>query len=600
MGYTVLGETLFEISWEVCNKVGGIYSVISSKAPLIRQNYKEYICIGPYFKKKAQEDFKEEEPPQKYKQPFNELRDKGIFPHYGAWQIKGEPKAILLESEKLAEKKNNIKTEFWKSHWVDSLFSGWEFEEPMLFSYAAALMLESMEKNESFNSEKTILHAHEWLSGFTILHLKNIKSKISTVFTTHATMLGRTMCANHENLYDELGNFNPEKKAKHYNIIDKHSVEKASAHATDIFTTVSEITGKEAEFILGRKPDVLVLNGFDMEEFPSIEETSIKHVTSRNFIREFLTYTFFPYYRFDLKHNLSFYLAGRYEFENKGIDVFIEALGKLNVELKRRNSERTISAFIFLAMPNNGAKVKLLENKNYYTHIKNYVHSKSDEIMDKIIVDFVSSGEPTHHFFTKEFLQEMKKDSVRFKRKGAPIFCTHRLNEYEYDNSVIKAFEKAGLRNLEEDKIKAILFPAFLDGDDSLLNMEFYDTIAGCHLGVFPSYYEPWGYTPMESAALGVTAITTDVAGFGKFIEARTKNFDENKKGVYIIKRNGVRKEDTVEELFQRMLKIADMSHEERVENKVIAKNLANQADWNILIKNYFDAHNKAIEKKKF
>lgn len=591
------GKILFEVSWEVCNKVGGIYSVISTKVPYLKDKYEEYYCIGPYFKDKAAEDFQEEEPPEKFKDTFESIKHKGIIPHFGTWLIKGEPKTILIEFNGISLEKDVIKKKIWEKFRVESLFSRWDFEEPMLFSFATGRLLKMLEDHQKIDATKTILHAHEWLTGFTILKLKIENSKISTVFTTHATMLGRSISSNSQNLYSSLGKFDPKQKAQEMGVIDKFSAEKASANVADIFTTVSEITAREAEYILGRKPEVLTLNGMDMSGFPSIQETSIKHVTSKQALEEFLIYTFFPYYKFDLSNTLCFYLAGRYEYSNKGIDIFIEALGKLNQELKRTNSDKTIIAFFFIAMPNKGAKVELLENKNYYRHINNYVQSKSDELMNKIVIDFLRDEDPSCTLFNKDFIHEMKRDVLRFKRHGKPMLCTHRLFEQEENNTILKAFKQTGFENHESDKVKTILFPAYLDGSDMLLNLEFYDTIAGCNLGIFPSYYEPWGYTPMESGAVGVPAITTDLAGFGRFIK-RNKEKEKNEyEGIYVLEREAKTREEIIEQLYKTMLEYSLMEHDVMVENKVRAKELAHQADWKSLVHNYIDAHNLAIMK---
>jgi len=596
---TAESSTLFELSWEVCNKVGGIYSVISSKVSRMQEYYKDYTLIGPYFHRKAEEDFSEEEIPDKFKETFDELRQEGIVPHYGSWLIKGEPKTILVEFEGITYLKDEIKKEIWEKFGVESLYSGWEFEEPLLFSWAVGKMLLKMEQKKLMNPKKTVLHAHEWMTGFSILELKARQSKISTVFTTHATMLGRSISSNSQDLFTSLGNFDPYQKAKEVGVVDKFTAERACAQKADIFTTVSEMTGRESEYILGRKPEVLVLNGLDMDNFPSIEETSIKHVTSREIIREFLAYTFFPYYKFDLSRNLSFFLAGRYEFQNKGIDIFIEALGKLNEYLKKENSNRTISAFVFMAMPNNGVKVELLENKNYYKHIHNYVHKQSHDLLKKIVLDFLCQENPSETLFNKEFLQEMKRDVLRFKRHGTPPLCTHKFHENEEQNSIISAFRGAGLNNNEYDKVKAILFPAYLDGNDFLLNMEFYDAIAGCHLGIFPSYYEPWGYTPLESGAVGVPAVTTDLAGFGRFIMEKSKHYDDDYQGIYVLNREGRTKEESVNSLFEILKKFSLMEHRERVENKIRAQELAHLADWKHFVKNYVQAHNLALARDK-
>ncbi|MCF7866050.1 glycogen/starch synthase [Candidatus Woesearchaeota archaeon] len=581
-------KNIFEVSWEVCNKVGGIYSVISSKASIMNNMF-NYIGIGPYIRKKAEVEFSEEEPPKYLDDAIKEIEKKNIKVHYGTWLIKGEPKALLFESKNAEFDKDHIKKQLWESFGIDSLMTGIEFEEPLIFSWCVGEFLRILECTLKIDYENTILHAHEWMTGFAILKLKLDDSKIKTVFTTHATMLGRSISSNTKDLYETLGNFDVWQRAKQIGVIDKHTAEKASANTANVFTTVSEITAREASIILGRKPEVILMNGLDMDNFPSIEDTSIEHMNSRESLREFLAYTFFPYYRFNLEHNLSFYLAGRYEFENKGIDIFIDALGKLNEYLKKQDSERTISVFFFMAMPNLGVKEELLENKNHYKHIKNYVELNSKEFMRKIVNDFLSKENVSKDVFSAEFKDEMRKDVLRFRRDGYPVLCTHKLHEHEENNSIIKAFRANNLNNSEWDKVKVLLYPAYLDGNDSLLNLEFYETVAGCHLGVFPSYYEPWGYTPLESAAMGVPAITTDLAGFGRFIQEKPR--DENDKGIFVLERDKKKREEYVEELYLLLKKFAEMSRKERVKNKVNAKDLSELADWKILIKNYEEAY---------
>ncbi|MGV8161766.1 MAG: glycogen/starch synthase [Candidatus Nanoarchaeia archaeon] len=594
----VLTETLFEISWEVCNKVGGIYSVITSKAKLVTEYYHDYYCIGPYFKDKADEYFQEKTVPHKFKSALDELNKQGIIIHYGSWLVEGEPNTFLIEFNELISKKDEIKKEFWDHYKIDSLYSQWEFEEPMLFSYAAGLMVKKFEDAKAFNPEKTVIQSHEWMTGFSFLKLKSSGSRTKSVFTTHATMLGRSISGSNQDLYGMLGHFNTDDKARELGVIDKFTAERAAAQNATIFTTVSEITSRESEFILGRKPEVLVLNGLNMENYPSIEETSIKHVTSREILREFLVYSFFPYYKFDVTKNLMFYTACRYEFENKGVDLYINALGMLNEDLKKIDTERTITAFMFIAVPNAGVKAELLENKNYYKHIKAYVESKSKDITSNIINDFVSGEGEGEDILSKEFIQEMRRDVLHFRRKGAPIMCTHRLFGPEEQDRILQACRAAGLNNTKEDKVKIVLFPAYLSGTDALLNLDFFDTAAGCHLAVFPSYYEPWGYTPLESAALGVPTVTTDLAGFGRFIKEKTEFMKTETRGVYIMERDGKSKQDSTYQLYEIMKRFSTMDHSERVDNKVRAKELSHLADWRHLVKNYIEAHNLAVLSK--
>jgi glycogen(starch) synthase len=584
-------EHLIEISWEICNKVGGIYSVISSKAKRVKETYKEYTCIGPYIESQAKQEFQEKAPPDEYREIIKTLKNEGINITFGEWLIKGQPKTILIEFSNIKYKANELKTILWEKYEIDSINANWDFVEPMLFSYAASRLICEIEK---LNPEKkTVLQTHEWMTGFTLLFLKLNQTKIGTTFTTHATILGRSMAGNGQDLYGLLGKFNPENKARELNVIEKHTTERASANNADAFTTVSEITAREAEFILGKKPDELTLNGLDMELFPSMEEASIKHRQAKQEIQEFLEYIFFPYYTFETENNITLYLASRYEFENKGMDIFIKALAMLNDYLKEEQTKKTITAFFFIAMPNEGVKKELLEQKSYYKHMQKYITEQSKMLPRKIIQHLTNDATTKPcELFSKDVIDELKKEIKRFKKTGKPVICTHHIQNEEQDPIIRTAIEH-GLDNREENKVKIILYPAYLNGADGLFNKEFYDVIIGTQLGVFPSYYEPWGYTPLESAALGIPAITTDLAGFGRFIEHR----NENQKGIYIIKRDFKHKEKSIMELYKLFKEYTEYEHSERVEHKIEAKKLAMQADWKDLINNYIEAHNYALKR---
>jgi len=586
-------DYLFESSWEVCNKVGGIYTVVKSKAYVMRKFYNNYFLIGPYFQRKAMVELDEKEVPDYLQKAFDDLKKDGIDCYYGSWDVDGSPDTILIDFKGLMTKKNDIKKLLWEQEKIDSLNAHWEFEEPMLWSWAVGMLLGAIEKY--LPGKKIVGHFHEWLAGFSIFYLNSINSSVKKVFTTHATMLGRTLAGNGEDLYGILDNINPEEKAYQYNVQDKFLTERASAQKADIFTTVSEITAIEAEKILGRKPEVILNNGLTMRKFPTIEETSVKHLLAREKIREFLTFQFYPYYNIDLDHNLVFFIVGRYEFKNKGIDVMIKALGKLNERLKKDKSKRTISTFFWIPLDAQGVKIDVLENKNYYRHIKNYVQWHSNDILKKIVMDIVSSKTPSvRTMFTKTFLKDLEKDLIRFKRLGVPSVLTHNISN-EKNDPMLKALYTEGLDNKEDDKVKVIVYPVYLDGNDSLINLSYYDAIAGSHLGLFPSYYEPWGYTPLETAAMGVVSLTTDLAGFGRFITDKIPK-DKNK-GIYILKRFNRTEDEVVEDMYKEMYSFAMLSHEDRVKSKVIAKSLANTCDWANFVGNYIEAHNRCFEK---
>lgn len=582
-----------EISWETCNKVGGIYTVIASKASHMLQYYQDYFLIGPYFKDKAAYEFEELDEPEHLKNIFEDLRREGIFCYYGKWLIKGEPKVVLVDHRGLMPRKDEFKAWFWEKFAIDTMHSGFDFEEPLVWSWAVGRLLEEL-KNRIYTNTSFITHHHEWLSGLSLLYLKGMGNTASTVFTTHATMLGRSIAGNGKDLYAMLDNLDAAKEAYALGVQDKFLTEKATALAADVFTTVSEITALEAEKVFGKRPEVLVLNGFEASRFPTIEETSIKHVTAREALREFQSYYFFPHYHnFDLSHNMMMCTSGRYEFGNKGMDVFVDALARLNEQLKQEGGPRTVTVFFWVPMATKGVRTSLLENKNYYRHIKGYVEWHSKEILKTLVQDFITSTDPVKDtFYTGEFMHQMKQDVLHFKRAGDPPISTHIL-EYADTDPLYNRLLQAGLDNRADDKVKVVVYPVYLDGNDGLLNMPYYEALAGTHLAVFPSYYEPWGYTPLEAAALGVPTVTTDVAGFGRFVEQKV--FGENP-GAFVIKRYKKEYPDVVQELYDTLLYFTHLDHTERVAHKINVKQLSQLADWSHMVKNYIKAHNLALK----
>jgi len=587
-------KQVFEISWEVCNKVGGIYTVISSKAAQIMRIFKnEYYLVGPYFPKKTYGIFEETPVPEKYKISVEKLKKEGLEIHYGKWLVKGDPNVFLIDFSKYTANKNEIKKYLWDAYKIDSLQTEYfDFDEPLIWSWAAGRLIEELTDDVT-----TIAHAHEWLAAPSLLYLKSKHSKAKTVFTTHATTLGRVISSENKDLYAILDKINPDEEAKKRGpgVNAKYQLEKSTANAADVFTTVSEITGIEAEKILGRKADVLLLNGLDMAKFPTFEEASLKHHLFKQRIKTFLLYYFFPYYTFDLDNTLFFFIAGRYEFHDKGIDIFIKALGELNKKLKDEKCVKTIITFFFIPGNVKGIKQEILENRTFFTDIKDMLDDEKEDIFTKILQDIVSQKEISKKsLFDADSLDDLKRKTLRLLRKGLPPAATHDLADENNDN-ILNALKSAGLNNDEESKVKVISYPIYLSGADNLLDTTYYESMMGCHLGVFPSVYEPWGYTPLEAAALGVSSITTDLSGFGRYL--CTECNIGRTPGIFVLKRYGKQDIDAVSQLTEFMLQFAHFTTQERAENKVAARKLASTADWEKLIERYVEAYDLAIGK---
>ncbi len=585
----------FEVSWEVCNKVGGIYTVLKTKAGSMKEQYgDDYFVVGPYFVSKATGEFNEKVPPDFLGGVFEKLKREGIICHYGSWLVESEPQAVLIDFANFTARKNDLKRELWDNYRIDSLTTKYfDYDEPVVWAYASGMFIEAFAS--SYPDKKVVAHFHEWLAAAGLLYLHSRKANVATVFTTHATTLGRTMTNADVDIYSNIGSINAEGEANRFGVQAKHQTEVAAAANADVFSTVSDITAMEAEHFFGKAPDVIVHNGLNMNDFPTFEEASVRHKQIKRKMREFVTYSFFPYYTFDLEETLYYFLTARYEFHNKGIDVFIRALGELNKTLKQEKSGRTIVAFLWVPANIRGIKRELLENRTQYQDIRDAIVDELEYVKEHLITDIVSQRKVSDtDLLSPGTLFELKRKVLKFRKTGLPPLCTHDLYNEENDQ-ILNSCRLAGLNNAGDDKVKVIFYPTYLTGADGLLDLNYYESMQGSHLGVFPSVYEPWGYTPLEAAALGVCSVTTDLSGFGKYIA----NHSSQKKfpGVFIAKRLGVGDDDFVKSLAGILTTFARYSNDERIKNKIEAKHVSTLADWKFMVRQYLAAHQIAVSK---
>lgn len=539
----ILGS-LFEISWEVCNKVGGIHTVISSKVPQIKSKFENYFTIGPYINGNENE-FLETQIPEEFKDVVFELESLGINVHFGEWKIDGKPNVILVEHRGYSSHINEIKSLLWKKYKIDSLNSDWyDFDEVILWSWCCGIVCE---KFGNILGGESFIHSHEWMAGGAIFYLQNFASKnFKTVFTTHATMLGRTICGVGDDVYKELETVDAPKKAYELGIHTKFQTEKALANFANSFTTVSHITDKEAEYFFDKKADVILYNGFDNFDLEFLNNLDIVHKMSNERIKDFAEHFFRPFYDVNFSNSKFFYTSGRNEFRNKGVDVYIKSLSKLNDKLKSENSDKELINFFLIP-----------------------------------IGDFEAN---------QTILKSIKGEEIKDDLEGIAPLSTHNV---PYDNEIIKAFIDGGLLNKKEDKVKVILMPVYLNGKDGFLNTSYYDTVLGFDLGVFPSFYEPWGYTPLESIAYGVPTVTSNLAGFGRAVN---RDFGENI-STKILKRETQSYNETVEDLFSYfsdfLIKSEEDLEKQKKESVLFSKNFS----WKIFVENYMKAYDIARNK---
>ena len=592
-------DIVFEVSYEVCNKVGGIYRVIESKLNEMSKLYgKNYYAVGPYVPDKAAIWFNEQPVPTSLVPMLSDLKDMGIICHYGKWLVKGKPNCMLIDCSGFAKEKNAIKARLWEEYGIDSLFADMWFDDPAVWSTAVGVMLEKFSKaNEG---KRVVAHFHEWLCGGALLYVKK-RSGIRSVFTTHATVMGRTIAGSGQDLYAEVdeglrkGWSMPDSRANEFNQQAKHLMEKACAHNADVFTTVSEITGKEAQYILGKKPDIITPNGIEVSEYPGREDLINKHKVYREKMRDFLRGYFGPYYPLNFDNSLIFFTTGRYEFRNKGLDILIDALGKLNHVLREKKSGKTVFFFIFVPAATKGMNVDVLSNLSLFHDMRELVDEEMPYVKRRML-DALAKGEmPTmDELFDVTFMRATKQDYQAFKKKGNSPVNAYELHDPRHD-PILAACNKNGLDNDPTDRVKIIFYPVYVSKADGMLGMDYDEVIMGSHMGVFPSYYEPWGYTPVESAIQNCLSITTDLSGFGVFVEENIKGKDYP--GIMVLKREGRQYGEMVDDLFGMMHGVCRMGRNKRLEKKSEARQFAETTDWSKLIHNYAKAHEMALGK---
>lgn len=535
-------DYIFEASWEVCNKVGGIYTVVSTKAKSVVKEYKDnYIVIGPDVWKENTPNPEFIEDKYLYKSWREEAEANGLRFRIGRWNIAGNPIAILVDFTPYFAEKDKVFASFWEFYKLDSLSGQWDYIEPSLFGYAVAKVIESFYEYNLTASDKIIAHFHEWMTGTGILYLKKFVPQIGTVFTTHATVLGRCIAGNGLPLYNNLSTYNADIIAKEFGVVSKYSLEKLSAIEVDGFTTVSELTNNECKQFFGKSVDFVTPNGFEDSFVPSKSDFERKRTDARTKTLSILSALINQPLAED---SLMIINSGRYEFKNKGIDLFIEAMGKLN---KRTDLEKDIVAII--AVPAHQAGLN------------------------------------------QDFLNRI--DNPEFNNPISNEYLTHHLYDPSKD-PVLQYIHKNGLNNSPDDKVKIFFIPAYLNGNDGVFNMEYYDFLIGFDGSVFPSYYEPWGYTPMESLAFHIPTITTTLAGFGLWIKT---DHEISGNCINVINRTDNNDNevvnDIVETIFSCSLKNAESIDKIRKQSFDISRS----ALWQNLIKHYFDTYSLAITK---
>ena len=541
-------DYIFEASWEVCNKVGGIYTVLSTRANTLQAKFRDKLFfIGPDFWQGKENPLFIESDNLCVAWKKHALEKEQLSVRVGRWNIPGEPIVLLVDFQPFFEKKNEIYADMWNRYQVDSLHAYGDYDEASMFSYAAGKVVESFYRYNLTENDKVVYQAHEWMTGMGALYLQNAVPEIATIFTTHATSIGRSIAGNNKPLYDYLFAYNGDQMAEELNMQSKHSIEKQTAHYVDCFTTVSEITNRECVELLDKPADVILMNGFD-DDFVAKGTTFIgKRKRARALMLKVANALLGDNLDDD---TLIVGTSGRYEFKNKGINVFLESLNRLN---RDKNLKKKVLAFV---------------------NVPGWV------------------GEP------REDLQaRLKKKEGYFTEPLSCPLITHWLHNMTHDQ-VLDMLKYLGMSNRKEDKVKVIFVPCYLDGKDGILNKHYYDILIGQDLSVYPSYYEPWGYTPLESVAFHVPTITTDLAGFGLWVNG-LKHQCGIDDGVEVLHRSDYNYSEVADGIKDTISAFSVKSEAEVKSIRKKAALVAEQALWKHFIKYYYKAYDVALRNAK-
>lgn len=539
----MIPDYIFEASWEVCNKVGGIYTVLSTRAKTLQDKFHDkVIFIGPdFWRDKENPLFIESDNLCRAWKEHAKAADK-LNVRVGRWNIPGEPIVILVDFKPFFEYKNEIYTEAWNRYQVDSLHAYGDYDEASMFSLAAAKVVESFYRYNLTETDKVVYQAHEWMTGLGALFLQTYVPEIATIFTTHATSIGRSIAGNNKPLYDYLFAYDGDQMARELNMESKHSIEKQTAHYVDCFTTVSEITNNECKELLDKPADVILMNGFEDNFVPKGATFTNKRKRARSAMLNVANKLLGMDWGDD---TLIIGTSGRYEFKNKGIDVFLESLNRLS---RDKNLKKNVLAFI---------------------NVPGWV------------------GEP------RADLQERLKSKNHFDTPLEVPYITHWLHNMSHDQ-VLDTMKYLDMANRPQDKVKVIFVPCYLDGKDGIFNKEYYDMILGQDLSVYASYYEPWGYTPLESVAFRVPTITTDLAGFGLWVKS-LKNQNGLDDGVEVIHRSDYNYSEVADEIKDTVSAYSGKTAKEIETIRKRAAAVAEQALWKHFIQYYYEAYDIAL-----
>jgi glycogen synthase len=599
------GAVLFEIAWEVCNQVGGIYQVLRSKAVRIGERWRDKYClIGPYVESKAALEFEPVRPSGWMGRLLAALREEGLILHHGRWLVPGNPRVLLIDPRITQETLNRLKFQLWNEHRIESPSADPLIDGAIAFGDGVRRVLEKAAhfwagpgaRGRMVNERQIVAHFHEWVGGLGLPMLRpptHAGLPVACIFTTHATLLGRYIASNEEGFYERLPSIRPDSEAERYGVKTQFQMERACAGRAHIFSTVSAITGEECAYLLGRAPDLVLPNGLNIPQYYAAHQMQILHAEYKEKINQFVMGHFFPSYAFDLDKTLYFFTSGRYEPRNKGFDLCLEAMARLNAELKARDLGVTVVFFIVSHRPTRSLNPISLEKRGVLNELREVCREITEGVGEKLF-RHGAAGERIHldDQVDEYWRLRYKRTQYALKTNRLPLIVTHILDD-EAADPVLNQMRHLNLINRAEDPVKVVYHPEFINPVSPLWGIEYEQFVRGCHLGIFPSIYEPWGYTPLECLALGVPAITSDLAGFGRYTTENLIGHEEL--GLMVLRRRGRSFYEAAADLSQQMLYYCQLRRRDRIALRNAAERLSWEFDWSRLGAAYHAAHDMAL-----
>jgi glycogen(starch) synthase len=528
------------------------------------------------------------------------MRNMGYEVWYGTWLVTGRPRVVLLNPQNVFNRLDTLYRHLNSDFGINANTGDTLLEKMVLWADLNRTFFTILSKEVLKGKRKLVAHFHEWMASLPILDISRENLPVATVFTTHATMLGRYLAGSDTDFYKKMPHYDWEIEAERFGILAQAKIERACAAAADTFTTVSEVTATECKYLLDTTPDLVTPNGLNITRYVAYHEVHNRHELYKDKIHEFVIGHFFNSYDFDLDKTLYFFTSGRYEYRNKGFDITLRALKMLNAMMVHEGIDKTVVMFFVTKRPTWSINPEVLESRGVMQEIKRNCEAIEKQLGERLFYAAASSKDEHRLPNLNELIDDYWKLRYRrtiqsWKTKQWPIIVTHNLVN-DIDDEILNYLRNENLVNSPLDRVKMVYHPDFIESTNPLFGIDYGQFVRGCHLGIFPSYYEPWGYTTLECVARGVPAVTSDLSGFGRYVESLDEEHED--KGVYVLQRAKTSEKKNAENLAKYLLHFVKTNRRYRMFQRNKLEDFSENFDWKVLISNYEEAYENALGKQ--